>query len=118
LKQAGIEAWVQDERRLQRFWFIAPPQAGLHVRVPEDRFEDTEEYLKTHLHRAALLSKAVQCPSCGSYRIEYPAMTRKNLLPTLVAQIAVGLGLQKHQCYCEACHYEWVRSSPGNARQP
>jgi hypothetical protein len=42
-------------------------------------------------------------------------MTRKNALPTLVAQVAVALRLARHECYCESCHYTWVRVLPMHA---
>ena len=112
LDNVGIEAWVQDERRLQRYWFATRPQAGIHVRVPEPLLGRAEMCLKTNADAAVVLQRAVRCPSCHSYRVEYPAMTRKNALPTLVAQIAVALHLARHECYCESCQYTWVRVLP------
>jgi hypothetical protein len=108
----GIDAWVQDERRLQRYWFAATPQAGIHLRVPESLIERAQQRLRTNSNAAIVLQRAVRCPSCWSYRVEYPAMTRKNALPTVVAQVAVALRLMKHECYCENCHYTWVRTLP------
>ena len=112
LKNGGVEAWVQDERRLQRFWFATHPQAGIHVRVPAPLLGRADECLKSNPGAALVLQQAVRCPSCHSYRVEYPAMTRKNALPTLVAQVAVALRLSRHECYCESCHYTWVRVLP------
>jgi hypothetical protein len=113
----GIDAWVQDERRLQRYWFAAAPQAGIHLRVPEAMLEHAQQRLRTNSNAAIVLQRAVRCPSCWSYRIEYPAMTRKNALPTLVAQVAVALRFLKHECYCENCHYTWVRTLPAIDRK-
>jgi hypothetical protein len=48
LERRGIVAWVQDERRLQRYWFIAHPQAGIHVRVPESLTELAQEELDSN----------------------------------------------------------------------
>jgi hypothetical protein len=112
LEGEGIDARVQDERRLQRFWFVAKPQAGIHVRVPVSTLELARQRLETNVHAATLLQKAVHCPSCNSSSVNFPAMTRKNALPALVAQVAVALGLMRHQCYCENCHYTWVRTFP------
>jgi hypothetical protein len=47
LESEGIEATVQDETRLQRFWFSAEPKAGIHVQVPRESFERTEKLLTT-----------------------------------------------------------------------
>jgi len=107
-----MEAWVHDERRLQRYWFATPPQASTHVRVPEVFTELAQERLEKNPRAAGVMSKAVRCPSCQSCRVEYPAMTRKNVLPTLVAQVGVVLRFVKHRCYCENCHYTWVRVPP------
>jgi len=111
LERRGIVSWVQDERRLQRYWFIAHPQAGIHVRVPESLTELAQEELDSNPAAVGILQCAVSCPFCHSYRVEYPAMTRKNVLPTLIAQLAVVFGLIKHECYCESCHYTWVRAT-------
>jgi len=112
LESEGIAAWAQDERRLQRYWFAAQPQAGIHLRVPNAQVEEAERCLRTNANAMTILERAVRCPSCWSYRVEHPAMTRKNALPTLVAQVAVALRLMKHECYCENCHYTWVRTLP------
>lgn len=109
MEKNGIDARVQDERKLQRFWFAAAPQAGVHVRVPEKLTDETARFLEANQDAAAILLRAVRCPSCQSCRIEYPAMTRKNVLPTLVAHVAVALRFTRHECYCEDCHYTWVR---------
>lgn len=45
LNRNGIDAHVQDERKLQLFWFLARPGADLHVRVPEPEFARAEELL-------------------------------------------------------------------------
>ena len=118
LEGEGIEARVQDERRLQRFWFVAKPQAGIHVRVPLSMLELARQRLESNPNAANLLRKAVRCPSCQSCRVDYPAMTRKNALPALVAQVAAALGIMRHQCYCENCHFTWVRPFPSTSIEP
>ena len=112
LEGDGVEAWVQDERRLQRYWFAASPQAGVHVRVPEDMLAVAQQRLQIDLNAAWVLQRAVHCPECQSCRVDYPAMTRKNALPTLVALVAVALRLTRHECYCENCHFRWTRTAP------
>lgn len=117
LRNSGIETQLQDERRLQRFWFAVQPQGGIHVQVHTDASQKANEYLSTELEAKAIFQKAIHCPSCNSSRVHYPAMTRKNLLPTLVAQILVMLGVQEHEFYCEDCHYTWRRKARP-ARKP
>jgi hypothetical protein len=108
LNKEGIEAQVQDERTLQKSWFWTRPVAGIHVRVPEASFEYAQNCLGINPAATRFLRRAVHCPSCNSVRVHYPQMTRKNVLPTLVAQLLVLLGVMKRECYCEACHYTWV----------
>ena len=108
LHEGGIDSQVQDERRLQRLWFLTRALAGVHVRVPELSFESAQKWLEMNTAAARHLQRAIHCPSCNSVRVQYPQMTRKNFLPTLMAQLLVVLGVMKREYYCEACHYTWV----------
>jgi hypothetical protein len=110
LREEGITAQVQDERRLQKSWFLSRPVAGIHVRVPESSFEYAQNYLEINPGAIRFLRRAIHCPSCNSVRVHYPQMTRKNILPTLVAHFLLLVGVMKREYYCEACHYTW---SPG-----
>jgi len=107
LREEGITAQVQDERVLQKSWFLSRPLAGVHVRVPESSFGFAQNHLETSPAAARFLRAAIHCPSCNSVRVHYPQMTRKNFLPTLVAQFLVLLGVMQREYYCEACHYTW-----------
>jgi hypothetical protein len=112
LKAEGFESRVHDERKLQRYWFLAEQQAGVHTQVTQKQFEAVEQRLDNAPNSPSLLANAIRCPSCKSLRVEYPQMTRKFVLPTLVAQVLVVLGLMKRECYCETCQYTWVRHTP------
>src|SRR5689334_4370145 len=89
LSHEGIEARIQDERGLQRRWFLARPLAGVHVRVPETAFAQAQQLVETDPAAARLMEGAIRCPSCHSVRVQFPQMTRRNILPTLVAQVLV-----------------------------
>ena len=120
----GIHAHVHDERRLQRWWFMAKPGAGLHVRVPQEQLPLAERFLRAYPDAQRLLASAIRCPDCDSYQVQYPAITRKNILPALVAQTAVLFGLMDHECYCEKCQFTWPLkrgipvSKPGRLAAP
>lgn len=103
----GIHAHVHDERRLQRWWFMAKPGAGLHVRVPQEELPLAERFLRVYPDAQRLLASAIHCPDCESCQVQYPAITRKNILPAIVAQTAVLFGLMDHECYCEKCQFTW-----------
>jgi hypothetical protein len=91
---------------LQRYWFHAEPKAGMHVLVARDQFERAGKLFAQKPFRAPL-QKAVHCPSCGSVKVQYPALTRKNILPSLIALVLVLAHVKKHKYYCEDCHYTW-----------
>jgi len=117
LENAGLEALTQDERRLQRYWFLSPQHCGVHVRVPTESLELATEFLTTNSAAVALMAGAIRCPSCHSSRVQYPQMTRKFILPTLVAQFLVLLRIMDRECYCEDCHYTWAKpSGAGDSR--
>lgn len=108
LRRESVEARMQDERRLQRNWFLTKRnRAGVHVRVPEPSFAFARDFLERSEAARHLAQAAVHCPSCGSPRVHFPQMTRKNLLPTLVAHLLVLVGVIRQEYYCEACQYTW-----------
>ncbi len=110
LESEGVAAEIHDEQKLQRRWFLVLPKAGVHVRVPLESLARARELLNS---RADVCLRAIRCPSCGSSRVQYPAMTRRNILPVLIAQLLVLLRIAEREHYCEDCHYAWVRSSAG-----
>jgi len=114
LRRDGVDARVQDERKLQKNWFLVErTRAGVHVLVPELAYDRALHLLETNTAAETCLRQAVHCPSCGSARVQFPQMTRKNLLPTLVAQALVLTGIMKQEYFCETCHYTW---RPGKER--
>ncbi len=106
LRGKNIPAKIQDETRLQRYWFLALPKAGIHVQIPMESFENVRGLF--HKRQATrLLRRAVRCPSCNSCRVQYPDLSRRNILPTLFAQVLVLLHIIRHRYYCEDCHFSW-----------
>jgi hypothetical protein len=111
LQKEGFEARIHDGRGLQRYWFWTTPQAGIHVQALGVSYEEVRKCLEADPSAQVFLQKAIRCPSCNSSRVQYPQMTHKFILPTLVAQLMVLLRIMKRECYCEDCHYTWVISS-------
>jgi hypothetical protein len=115
LESEDIPIEILDETRLQKYWFFVAPRAAFHVQAARDSFETA--LARLHEPKAApLLKRAVRCPSCSSLRVQYPDLTRKNFLPTLVGQIFVMLHITQHKYYCEDCHFSWQKNtgrSPG-----
>jgi hypothetical protein len=107
LKNNGFEARVYNDKILRLFLFLRPPRATFRVQVRQNVFKNAMDVLGTEPGVPAILQKAVHCPSCGSLRVEYPQMTRKFFLPTLLLHLGIIFRVIEHECYCEDCHYIW-----------
>jgi|ERR1700722_1968084 len=106
-KSKGIEARTHNDKILQLLLFLCPPRAIFRVQVRHDFFKYAMDLLETEPGVPAVLQKAVHCPDCGSLRVEYPQMTRKFFLPTLLLHLGIIFRVIEHECYCESCHYIW-----------
>jgi hypothetical protein len=109
LLSEGVMAQVQDETNLQKYWFWAATKASIHVQVIKERLENAQKVL-SQPQATHFLKKAVHCPSCHSMQVQYPDLTRKNFLPTLLAQLFVLLRFTEHKYYCESCHFVWLKA--------
>jgi transposase-like protein len=106
LQGQGVTARVYDERSLQRFWFWVHPKAGIHVQVGKSQVEEAEKLFQA---METLWMRAVRCPECGSSRVQYPAVTRKNMLPAILDHVFTFVGLFPAAYFCESCQYTWTR---------
>ena len=107
LVDAGIPAEVKNQTLLQRVWFLSETYSAFHLVVPKEFFESASQLLELWHDQGGLMKDALRCPECGSLRIEYPQMTRKFVLPTLVAHLLIFFGLMNREFYCEECHHTW-----------
>lgn len=115
LAKEGFEAKVYDDRKLQRRWFLAKrPHATFQTQVRESNHNAALDILQ---RQSGAAEGAIHCPNCDSLRVQYPQMTRKFLLPTLLAHLFVAAGIMEHEYYCEACHHQWKRN-PARANSP
>jgi len=106
LAQAGIEAELFDESRLQKYWFLSKPHAAVKLRVEAPDFDRARELLNGLDEVENALHDAVRCPQCRSSRVEYPQFTRKFVTPTFV-EIFCFLHLMEREFYCEDCQFTW-----------
>lgn len=116
LNDQGIQARVNNQRLLQRIWFLAKPYSAYHLEVPETELARADAALGALQDEEHALSEAIRCPKCASLKIEYPQMTRKFVLPTLIAHGLVFLGFMQHKFYCTECHQTWSRPTKAGAR--
>src|ERR1043165_7592374 len=109
LEAAGIRAEIKDERKLQKYWFMSDPLAGVHLQVDRDQFELATKYLREWDAAEGILKHAIHCPACGSSRVEFPQFTRKFVSPSFYA-VLCALHLFERRFYCEDCHFTWPLS--------
>jgi hypothetical protein len=107
LKDNGFEARTYNDKLLQLILFLCPPRATFRVQVRENNFKDATNFLDQDSVASDLWQKAIRCPACDSLRVQYPQMTRKFFLPTLVLHLGIIFRLIEHEAYCEDCHCLW-----------
>lgn len=104
-KERDIDARTYNDKLLQNFLFLCPPRVTHRVQVRQDHF-DRATHAMDDVH-PPILEKAIHCPSCGSLRINYPQMTRRFFLPTVLLHLGIIFRVIDHECYCENCHLIW-----------
>jgi hypothetical protein len=107
LKGKGFETRTYNDKLFQCFLFLCPPRATFRVQVRGNDFKNATYFLDHEPATSALLQKAIRCPSCGSLRVQYPQMTRRFLLPTLLLHLGIIFRVIVHEAYCESCHCLW-----------
>ena len=107
LKGKGFEARTFNDKLLQLFLFLCPPHATFRVQVRDNDFNNATDFLDRESVTSAFLQKAIRCPSCGSLRVQYPQMTRKFFLPTVLLHLGIIFRVIEHEAYCESCHFLW-----------
>jgi len=112
LKRRRFEARIYNDRLLQYFLFLCPPHATFRVQVRANAYRAATELLDSALEAVAILEPAIHCPSCGSLRINYPQMTRKFFLPTVLLHLGIIFRIIHHEAYCEQCHFIWPLPHP------
>lgn len=110
LADAGINAEVCDERKLQKFFFGSKPKASAKVRVDDEDYERARTILEGVDAEEHVLDGSITCPECGSPRVEYPQFTRKFMVPMLV-EVFTHTALAEKQYYCKECQYTWCPPS-------
>lgn len=101
----GVDSRTYNDKLVQLFLFLCPPRVTHRVQVREDHFQMAVRAMDDE--HPAILEKAIHCPSCGSLRINYPQMTRRFFLPTLLLHSGIIFRIIAHECYCENCHLTW-----------
>jgi hypothetical protein len=113
-KGKGLEVRAYDDKIFRYFLFLRPPRVTYRVQVRYNHLESANEHLEMNVP-PAILEKAIHCPSCGSLHVNYPQMTRKFILPTVLLHLGIIFRAIDHECYCESCHHIWNLSQDAAA---
>jgi hypothetical protein len=121
LKNKGFETRTYNDTLLQCLLFLCPPHATIRLQVRGNDAENVACFFHHEPATSALLQRAIRCPSCGSLRVQYPQMTRRFLLPTILLHLGIIFRVITHEAYCESCHWLWSLprkqvSAPAKAR--
>ncbi|HEY1661274.1 MAG TPA: hypothetical protein VGI03_02555 [Verrucomicrobiae bacterium] len=116
LKDKKFEARTYDDKLLRYFLFLRPPRVTYRVQIRESEFKIVATILEKE--SPPVLNQAFHCPSCGSLRINYPQMTRKFLMPTILLHLGIIFRVIDHGAYCEHCHHVWNLPKDGMAVTP
>jgi hypothetical protein len=103
---AGMTAEIHDERKLESWYFLAPPLAGIRLRVPKEKQPAARALLEEWNQKDGALRHATICPECGSSRIEYPQFSRHFLWGGIAAVFA-ALGCFQRKFFCKDCNFTW-----------
>jgi len=107
LRDAGISAEVYDESHEQKWkLFNLHPRAHMRVRVHSAEENRAHALLDQWHNNEPALAQAIQCPECGSSKIEFPQFSRRTLMGALPAAAAAA-GIIAQEYYCESCHFTW-----------
>src|SRR5581483_7371406 len=102
LDENRIEARNYDDKVFRYLLFLRPPRIVWRVQVRKGSFNFAVELLKSK--SPPVLEKALHCPNCASVKVNYPQMTRKFVLPTIMLHLGIIFRVIGHKCYCEDCH--------------
>ena len=105
LKDRGIAVRDFHDVWLRAFLFLRPPQATWRIQVRQNDFAGVERMLAAA--HPPILENALHCPSCGSLHVNYPQMTRRFFLPTILLHLGIIFRVISHECYCSHCHMTW-----------
>ena len=105
----GIQAQIHDELRLEKLWFVSKPKAVVRLEVPAGQFDRAYHMLLAWDASEGALRDAIRCAECKSFRVDYPLVSRKSVLPNLVVGFLAAVGHVENEYYCQDCHFTWPK---------
>jgi hypothetical protein len=114
-KNHRLDARTYDDKWFRHFLFLRPPRVTYRVQVRANAFRAATELLEREV--PVILSQSLHCPSCGSLQVNYPQMTRKFIMPTVILHLGIIFRFIDHTCYCEHCHEVWNLSKKAAVRE-
>ena len=108
LTDAGIPSQLHDCKSMK----------GARLEVPAERFEQAYALLQKLDKAEGGIPRAIRCPECRSFRIDYPQYTHKSALPNVLVGVLANIGALGKEFYCHDCHFTWPKEGtrPSRAR--
>lgn len=107
LQERKFEARTFDDKFMRMLLFLRPPQRTVSVQVREGELKNMLYFVKHESEAEKHLKNSLHCPSCGALCVQYPQMTRRFILPTLLLHAGILLRIIDHEAYCQSCHFVW-----------
>lgn len=107
LQEKKFEARTFDDKFMRMLLFLRPPQRVFGVQVREGDYKTVSYLVKQEPDAEKYLKDSLHCPSCGALCIQYPQMTRRFVLPTVLLHAGILLRIIDHEAYCQSCHFIW-----------
>jgi hypothetical protein len=107
LQGRKFEARTYDDKVMRALLFLRPPQKTHRVQVRMNDFKVVAHLVTQDAEAGELLEDSLHCPDCGSLHVQYPQMTRRFVLPTVLLHAGILLRIIDHEAYCEHCHFVW-----------
>jgi hypothetical protein len=102
LHSKGVTSEIQE-----RHWFSTEKTGGIKLKVRHRDWNYVKTLLNDLDNDEEILKGAIQCPECGSARVQYPQLSRKFITPSIVATFIPFL---KWKFYCQDCHCMWSQN--------
>lgn len=118
LQDHKFETRTYDDKIMRLLLFLRPPEKTYRVQVRGGDLKTVAHIVKHEADAVPFLKDSLHCPSCGALCVQYPQMTRRFIMPTVILHAGILLRLIEHEAYCESCHFIWHLSEHPLAEAP
>lgn len=107
-----IEARTLDNHLSRLALFLCPPVDTFTLQIREFDLARALDFLTAGSATKQTLNRAIHCPMCGSFKVQYPSLARREVVPTLALHLNLIFRLTGHEVFCENCRLLWQFHHP------